>query len=319
MEQVYMPATPLEFPASYDRSARIISTAFCLILLIAAVVVRSYAVGAASLFILALAYAYSPRSYAISDRTIFVRRWIGSARIPLEHIREARRVTDADLRSTIRLWGSGGAFGYYGLFRTSKLGNCSWYVTNRQNAVLVITDRKTALFSPDDVNGFLAAVGAGVADSETRLEPRPATGSTAKWVGAAVGAVGVSLTAAALLYSPGPPAYTLTSQQLVIHDRFYPVTLRASDVDIAAVRLVDIATDEQWRPTARTNGFANSHYRAGWFRVAGGRTVRLYRTDATRLVLIPPKRNGAPVLLEVTGPEQFLEELRRQWTATGPA
>jgi hypothetical protein len=69
----------------------------------------------------------------------------------------------------------------------------------------------------------------------------------------------------------------------------------------------------------RTNGFANSHYRAGWFRVAGGQTVRLYRTDSTRLVLIPPRREGAPVLLEVRQPELFLDKLRREWGVDGPA
>ena len=119
------------------------------------------------------------------------------------------------------------------------------------------------------------------------------------------------------LYSPGPPSYTLTADALTIHDRFYPVTLKAADVDVARVRLVDIAVDREWRPTMRTNGFANAHYRSGWFRVAGGQKVRLYRVDGTRLVLLPPKGDGAAVLLEAKDPAKLLDELRWAWGRSG--
>jgi len=57
-----------------------------------------------------------------------------------------------------RLAGSGGLFGYYGLFQTSKLGRSNWYLTNRQHSVVVITASRTVLLSPDDADGFLAAV-----------------------------------------------------------------------------------------------------------------------------------------------------------------
>jgi hypothetical protein len=77
--------------------------------------------------------------------------------------------------------------------------------------------------------------------------------------------------------------------------------------------VVDIARDPDWRLTARTNGFANAHYRSGWFRVASGKTVRMYRADGTRLILLPPKGEGAAVLLEATDPDQFTRDLRQQW------
>jgi Bacterial PH domain len=85
-------------------------------------------------------------------------RLIGNVSIPLDGIRAIRKTTADDLRGCIRLWGSGGLFGYYGLFRTSALGKSTWYVTNRRNIVVVITASKTALFSPDDVDAFLAAI-----------------------------------------------------------------------------------------------------------------------------------------------------------------
>jgi hypothetical protein len=58
------------------------------------------------------------------------------------------------------VFGNGCIFGYYGLFRTSRLGDCSWYVTDRSKAVVAVTDAKTAVFTPADTDGFLKAVGA---------------------------------------------------------------------------------------------------------------------------------------------------------------
>jgi len=117
-----------------------------------------------------------------------------------------------------------------------------------------------------------------------------------------------------MLYSPGPPNYTLTPQSLTVHDRFYPVALQAASVDAGRVRVVDISAGSEWRPVSRVNGFANSHYRSGWFRVANGQTVRMYRAGVTRLVLLPPKAGGAPVLLDVNDPQRFVEDLRQLWS-----
>ena len=133
------------------------------------------------------------------------------------------------------------------------------------------------------------------------------------WAGIGIAALAMGVAALAFLYSPGPPGYTLTASTLAIHDRFYPVTLKAAEVDAAHIGIVDVAVDREWRPTLRVNGFANSHYRAGWFRTANGLRVRMYRTRATRLVLLPPKGNGTPVLLEVREPERFVDEVRRAW------
>jgi len=73
-------------------------------------------------------------------------------------------------------------------------------------------------------------------------------------------------------------------------------------VDVEHIRVVDFGVDTEWRPTRRTNGFANAHYASGWFRVANGETIRMYRAGGTRLVLLPPKGDGAALLLEVGSP-----------------
>jgi hypothetical protein len=148
----------MPFSASYDLAAKIISAFVCLFLLAAVAVTHILVVAAPVLLIIVVSYAYSPRGYVVADRSILVQRLAGQARIALDDVREVRPAAPDDFRRSIRLWASGGLFGYYGLFRTAKLGKSTWYVTNRKNSVVVITGAKTALFSPDDVDGFLNAI-----------------------------------------------------------------------------------------------------------------------------------------------------------------
>jgi hypothetical protein len=118
----------------------------------------------------------------------------------------------------------------------------------------------------------------------------------------------------AIFYSPGPPDYTLTPNSLTIHDRFYPVTVNAAAVDVEGIRIVDFGVDTDWQPAQRANGFANSHYRSGLFRLASGTLIRVYRADSKRVVLLPPKGGGTAVLLETKEPERFVEEVRQRWS-----
>jgi hypothetical protein len=309
------------FSASYDKPTKLISAGVFVVLLLLTVVIPGIFVGCLTAVLLVAAFAWSPRSYTISERSIVVKRLIGSVRIPLDRVREARIATPDDFRDCVRLLGNGGLFGYYGQFRTAKLGKCTWYVTNQSNAVVVITSAGTTVFSPDDVDGFLAALrlavpvppatpGEPLLDS---LQSYDAGVPASMLVGGAIAIVALVIVAFAVLYSPGPPICTLTPQSLTIHDRFYPVTLQAGSVDVDHVRLVDFGVDTEWLPTARTNGFANAHYRSGWFRVASGKTVRMYRAGGRRLVLLPPKGDGAAVLLETTDPEKFVQQLTQAW------
>jgi hypothetical protein len=150
------------FAASYDLTTKIISALVVVFPLVIAAIVHSIFIGGLGLLIAFFAFAYSPRAYVVSDRAIEVERLIGNVQAPLEDVRESRRINTEDLRGCIRLWGSGGLFGYYGLFRTTRLGRCTWYVTNRKNVVVIIAQSKTTLYSPDDVDGFLETIRASM-------------------------------------------------------------------------------------------------------------------------------------------------------------
>ncbi len=308
------------FSASYDLTTKMISVAVCVLLGGGALLTGTWIVGIIAVLILGISYALSPRAYTISEGMVQVRRLVSSILIPLHDIRAVRIATKEDLRGCVRVFGNGGLFGYYGVFRTSALGVCHWYVTNRANAVIIDTPTKTYLLSPDDVSRFIEEVKAVAPVPAHHEGGLPgATGEIARkqfhWN--AIGVIGligvVLLGAAAWLYSPGPPQYTLNPGGLTIHDRFYPVTLRAVDIEVDRMRIVDIGNDPHWRPVARTNGFANTHYRAGWFKVAGGEKVRMYRAEAKRLVLLPSKGEIPTVLLEVAQPEAFIREAQNTW------
>jgi hypothetical protein len=210
-----MPIGNSQFSAPYDSTTKIMSVVICILLAVIAAFTQSglvVCIGAALLF---FTFAFSPRAYSIQDRSIVVKRLIGNVAIPLDGVREARVATADDLGGAYRLWANGGLFGYYGLFSTTKLGKCSWYVTSRQNAVVVITDQKTTLFSPDNVNGFLAAIRAAVpvavipptVPSLDSQRPR-SRGSRLNIVGVGIAVVVLGVVAFALLYSPGPPSFS---------------------------------------------------------------------------------------------------------------
>jgi hypothetical protein len=313
-----------QFTVSLDLTAKIISGMVCGGLLFAAFAAQNVIVAGLGLLVLAVAYAYSPRGYLVEGRAVRVNRLIGPVLFDLEGLREARPAGADDLRGCIRLWGNGGLFGYYGLFRTTKLGRCTWYVTNRGRAVVLVNEllgaTKTAVFSPDDVDGFLAAIRAeapGLPELGTGAPPATQFVAPSVWrrgfLPASIGLLVLGFVAASLYYSPGIPTYTLSPNALVIHDLFYPVTLQAASVESVHIRVVDLDTEPDWRPTQRTNGFGNLRYQSGWFKTAGGQKIRMYRAGGRRLVLLPPKGDSAPVLLQVEAPDAFVARVRQAW------
>jgi hypothetical protein len=306
-----------DFRASFDLTTKIVTTVICVAFAAAVAFTRNIPIACGAALFLLVAYGFSPRGYRISGGALIVRRLIGSVRIPLEGLRLARAATGDDLAGAIRVWGNGGLFGYYGIYRTTALGDCNWYVSSRKNAVVIVTGTRTVVVSPDDGEGFLRAIGSAVPDYKAQdlaaITPSPASNKVR------IGAIVIlslilALVAFAMLWNPGPPSYTLSADSLAIHDRLYPAILTPSGVDVGGIRIVDIAADPVWRPTARVNGFANLNYKAGWFRVGGGQRVRMYRAKGTRLVLLPGAGAQPSVLLEVADPDRFIPAIKQLWS-----
>jgi len=325
------------FGAHHDRLAQIVSVGVVVLLLAVPLMamragVVAVFVALASTAVIALAFAFSPRDYEISTGAFRVKRIIGDVVFPLTSLRFVRDTSAADFRGCVRLWGSGGLFGYYGWFWSKALGKSRWYITDRSKAVVVTDGSQTVLVSPEDHDEFVAAIErastqtvASSTESTSDGPELPLTESADNWL-ASMRIVGfaiagfvlaiVAIVAAALLYAPGRPPVDFTGDALVIHSRFYGMRVPASSIDVAHVCVVDLRTDSGWKPTMRTNGFGNPYYRAGEFQTANGRIVKLFTTGSERLVLLPPSsKDGLPVLLDVDEPDQFAARIRQQWSS----
>jgi hypothetical protein len=56
------------------------------------------------------------------------------------------------MRGTIRTFGVGGLFGYFGKFHTPNIGHITFYATQRVNKVLIVTKQgKKIILTPDDI------------------------------------------------------------------------------------------------------------------------------------------------------------------------
>lgn len=103
------------------------------------------------------AFLYYPKGYELGNDALVIMRPVSNIDIPAGSITEVKAIDQKELGTGLRLFGSGGVFGYIGLFRYKGLGgNALFYASDKSKLVVVKTDRKTYVISPDDRKGFLA-------------------------------------------------------------------------------------------------------------------------------------------------------------------
>lgn len=142
--------------ASLDKTAIIITN--LVTLLFGALIVFNYILPLAILLLIIylLCMLLKPLSYEISEDELVIHRLIKSVRINRSDIESLELKEKSDLKGTIRIFGVGGLFGWYGKFANSQLGNMTWYVTRRDKPVLIIKkDSKKILISPDEAEAFV--------------------------------------------------------------------------------------------------------------------------------------------------------------------
>ena len=103
---------------------------------------------------LLVSYSYHPQKYELGNFDLVIDRPAGNIVIPVKDILEIRKVTDAEMEGTVRTFGVGGLFGYFGSYHNQHLGSMQWYATRRKNLILIRTTQGNAyILSPDD-DGF---------------------------------------------------------------------------------------------------------------------------------------------------------------------
>jgi hypothetical protein len=113
------------------------------------------------LVIYGLAFAFRPAGYVVTAEELVVSRPLLDVHIKRADIRRVAALPAQDLSASIRLFGVGGLFGYYGRYTNRRLGRTTWYATRRDTPVLLETiDDKKYIFTPNDPSGFVRALAA---------------------------------------------------------------------------------------------------------------------------------------------------------------
>jgi hypothetical protein len=101
-------------------------------------------------------YAFHPVKYMLTESTFIIHRPLSDVNIKKEMLVSAQIVDKASMKWTIRTFGVGGLFGYFGKFTNRTLGSMTFYATRRSNYVLIITsDGRKIIITPDEPNLFV--------------------------------------------------------------------------------------------------------------------------------------------------------------------
>ncbi len=108
----------------------------------------------------AMAFAASPLGYAIDNRGLYVeRKALKTLKIPLSQITSVRYLPRPALQGAIRIYGTGGLFGWAGRYRIPGLGTVSMHATNLDRLIVIQRRyRKAIVISPADSEAFLAGL-----------------------------------------------------------------------------------------------------------------------------------------------------------------
>lgn len=103
-------------------------------------------------------YLLRPNNYSVSADKLLIHRMINNVEINRNNIQSVQEIDESQVKNSIRTFGVGGFFGSFGKFWNSTLGNMTWYVTRKNNFVLVETkDQKKIILTPDKPEEFVAS------------------------------------------------------------------------------------------------------------------------------------------------------------------
>lgn len=96
-------------------------------------------------------YLYRPLGYVVDGNKLIIRRPIKDIMIDFNTIKDAFLPTKESMKWTIRTFGNGGIFGYFGRFRNGTYGGMTWYATRTSNYLIIVTeDNSKIVLTPDD-------------------------------------------------------------------------------------------------------------------------------------------------------------------------
>jgi hypothetical protein len=110
------------------------------------------------LIALIIIFLLRPNNYSVSSDKLLIHRALSNVEISRNDIYSVREIDESEVKNSVRTFGVGGFFGNFGKFWNGKLGSMTWYVTRKNNFVLVETkDQKKIILTPDKPEEFVAS------------------------------------------------------------------------------------------------------------------------------------------------------------------
>lgn len=104
------------------------------------------------LVIFAGSYLYHVTAYQLTTTDLIIRRPLTDKSIPLSQVIGVEVPSKKQMSYTMRIFGNGGVFGYFGKFRNDHFGKMTWFVTQRKNYLaLRLANEQILIISPDDL------------------------------------------------------------------------------------------------------------------------------------------------------------------------
>jgi hypothetical protein len=156
----------MEFKTSLDKLAKVV-TAVVTVLITGIIVLQLIFIqdfgNASSIITITtlllsylIAFMFRPISYVILDELLVIHRPLLDIKIELNQIKNVQILDSQELKGTIRIFGVGGLWGYWGSFANTRIGVMKWYATRMSNAVLKTTvSNKKIVLTPDEPELFV--------------------------------------------------------------------------------------------------------------------------------------------------------------------
>ncbi|MBB6460406.1 PH domain-containing protein [Flammeovirga kamogawensis] len=100
----------------------------------------------------AFCFLFAPKGYRVTDNKLIILRRGKNKSYQLEEIEKIITPTKSEMRNTIRTFGVGGFFGYFGKFSNKKYGKLTFYISQRKNYIIAfLKSGEKIVLSPDDL------------------------------------------------------------------------------------------------------------------------------------------------------------------------
>jgi hypothetical protein len=156
----------MEFKTSLDKLAKVVTAVitilFTAILVLQLIFIQDFGNASSVITVITLlisyliAFMFRPIRYSILDELLVIHRPLLDIKIELNEIENVEMLDSQELKGTIRTFGVGGLWGYWGSFANTRIGAMKWYATRMSNAVLITTvNNKKIVLTPDDPELFV--------------------------------------------------------------------------------------------------------------------------------------------------------------------